>query len=314
MTEPLKAFISYSHADRSQVVPLASYIDRLGLEVWLDTKELKGGDSLIEAVSDAISTANAYVVCLSPASVQSPWVRHELSVALALETEQGKPKVLPVLLAKTDIPAMLAGRMYVDISTSFDAGRESIRRFVDANFAELGTTSEKVADHPQLQIASVELELTKETVKSYGGFSSEDTRRNVEEEAAELVRALRRRANGVLLNFVPVTQMDLESRYFTFPNGEITTRTEDRAGDFSGTVGQRAVVAVQVLNPDERKLEELVSSKLESLGVSKATSLREMRAPEQPIKALALRTTTKRMSRSLTHFSFARLAGACAAA
>ncbi|MDQ4144704.1 MAG: toll/interleukin-1 receptor domain-containing protein [Actinomycetota bacterium] len=273
---------------------MASYLDRLGFEVWLDTKELTGGETLVEAISDAISKADVYVVGLSPSSTQSPWVRHELSVALTLETERGLPKVLPVLLAQTDVPSALTGRLYVDISSSLEAGRENIRRFVDRHFAELGARPDDKPERPRLHIASVELELTQDTVKSYGGFNAEDTRRNVEAEAAQLLRTLRRTANGVLLNFVPVTQMDFESQFFQFPNGEITARIEDKAGELVGTVGQRAIVAVQVLNPEERKLQELISSKLESLGVSKATYSFVL---EPPISGLAPRSLQRLQER-----------------
>ncbi len=285
MAEKPRVFISYSHADRAQIVPLASYLDRLGVEVWLDTKELTAGKVIVEAISEAISNADAYVVAISPSSTQSQWVRHELNVALSLETETGRPKVLPVLLAKADIPSSLAGRRYVDISSSLAAGRESIERFMDEHFGLGKTISARKPAH--LEIASVELELTQDTIKTYGGFNSDDTRRDVEAEAAELVHALRRRANGVLLNFLPAAQMDFESQFMQFPNGEITTRTEDREGDLSGSVGQRAVVAVQVVNPNEEKLQNLISSKLESLGVSKATYSFVLDAP---ISGLAQRS------------------------
>lgn len=283
-----RLFISYSHADRAQILPLASYLDHLGAEVWLDTKKLAAGEVIVEAVSNAISNADAYLVAISPSSARSPWVRHELNVALTLETTKGRPKVLPVLLAEADIPSSLAGRVYVDISTGLATGRESIQRFFNEHFAGTGLQATVAAPATALlEIASVELELTQDTVKTYGGFNSEDTRQNVESEALDLVLKLRRCANGVLLNFLPAEQMDFDPPFSHFPNGEITTWTEDRAGDFSGSVGQRAVVAVQVVNPDEDKLQTLISSKLESLGVSKATYLFVL---DPPISGLAQRS------------------------
>jgi hypothetical protein len=265
--KPPKAFISYSHSDRAKVVPLASYFDHLGVEVWMDTKDLRGGESIIEAVSEAIANSDIYVVCLSPSSVGSPWVRQELQLALTLETQGEKPRVLPVLLSKTDIPAALTGRLYIDMNTPPDAGRTEIKRFVEAHFSGLkGAPQPRI---PRLTIASVELELSADTALDYGGANPEVTRNEVEVEADAISRDLQRRANGVLLNFLPISEVDLTAAHFQFANGEVSVRVQDRPGELTGTVGKSVTTAVQIINPSEDKLENLVSSKLKSLGVTK---------------------------------------------
>lgn len=282
-----KAFISYSHADRDEVIPLASYFDRLGLQVWMDTKDLTGGDSIVEAVSEAISAADIYVVCLSPASVGSTWVRHELDLAMSLKVERGSPHVLPILLAKTEIPVVLKGRFYIDVSSSEDAGRAEIQRFVSNVVGGIEAVEEESS--PALVIGSVELELSKSTTLSYGGANPEASRTEVEAEGQDIANELVHRAHGILLNFVPATEIDLGARHFQFPNGEITTRAENEAGKLTGTASKRIVVAVEVLNPSERKLDELVSSSLEALGVSRVSYLFLI---EPPIERLAECTLT----------------------
>jgi len=289
-----QAFISYSRADRQSIIPLASLLADLGLNVWLDTRDIQPGEVFVEAISNAIASADVYVVALSPTSMASDWVRHELGIALTLETETGNPKVLPVLLAKTDIPAVLAGRQYVDIRSSLSEGQDAIRRFVDANLTGLAPQHRVLGDKSRLYIGSIELELTKDTIKSYGGLESEHTRNDVSGEAGDLVRTLRRRANGVLLNFVPAAAVDLDSPFFRFPNGEITTNITDGGGDLVGSVRQTAIVAVQVLNPDESKLQELISSRLKSLGVSKAIYSFIL---DPPIRGLAERSLARLQSR-----------------
>lgn len=65
MDEKTTVFISYTHKERGKVLPLASYLSRLGLKVWMDTKELVGGQVIVHEISKAISNSDLYFVCLS---------------------------------------------------------------------------------------------------------------------------------------------------------------------------------------------------------------------------------------------------------
>jgi hypothetical protein len=237
----------------------------------MDTKDLVAGQSLIESISKAIEKADLYVVALSPEALTSKWVHHELNMALSLETTRGRPKVLPVLLADTQLPPVLAGRLYVDLRHSLDEAKPKLKQAVEAylgakKMAQLKPRGKEVA----LVVSSVRFRLEDETVKYYGGITPHvATEEEVREEVAHLVRVLRKRANGILLNFIPASEMDFSSKDFRFPNGNLTERVIEVGGDIIGTLKMRAIVEVEVLNPEERKLRDLVSTKLESLGVSK---------------------------------------------
>jgi hypothetical protein len=266
-------FISYSHQDRETVFPLASHLGRMGFQVWMDTKDLELGTNIVEVVSKAIERCDLYIVILSSAAISSKWVTHELNTALSLEITRGRPRVLPIMLSKVEVPIAIQSRLYLDIS---GMGLEEARHRVDLALKEHLPSLPKhdVREIPQerIELSSVILELKGETHKSYGGPHGEDSsKEDVEEEAANLVKSLRRRAQGVLLNFVAASEMDFSSPHPRFPNGEVTSTFKDTAGNFTGTIAKVAVVSVQVLNPDEKKLEELVSSKLSSLGVVRAT-------------------------------------------
>jgi len=270
MSERPSIFISYTHNDRARIAPLASYLGRLGLQVWMDTKDLLAGESIIDAVSKAIEKSDLYVVALSPEAIKSQWVRHELNTALTLETTRGRPKVLPVLVAHTQLPAALAGRLYIDATHSFDEAKPKLKQSVESYLgAEAITQVAPGKPEAALLISSVRLRLEAETVRYYGGIMHDETKEGVQQEAADLVRGLRKRANGILLNFIPASEMDFSSRYFRFPNGNLTERIVEIGGDIVGTLKMRSIVEVEVLNPEERKLADLVSTKLASLGVSK---------------------------------------------
>lgn len=118
-------FISYSHDDKYFATRLAAQLFRHKRSVWIDEWELNVGDSLIERIQDAIQDASALIVILSKSSIQSEWVKKELSVALIRELDEKRVIVLPVLIddiKRSDIPPFLKDKVYADFRTDFDKG------------------------------------------------------------------------------------------------------------------------------------------------------------------------------------------------
>jgi len=275
MGEKAAAFISYTHKDRGKVLPLASYLSRLGLKVWMDTKELIGGQLIVHEISKAISESDLYFVCLSKDAVQSQWVLHELNTALTLETTKSHPKVIPVMIEKCDLPIALTGRLYVDMTGSLSEAKNKIRQSIQPYSIELGIAileeKDKIPAKRELFLSSLSLFMIDETVKYYGGAFTEFDKDEVEKESQSLVEVLRKRANGVLLYFVDVLEIDLHSPYPKFPNGDYSEKIDDIGGDLVGTVKKKVTVEVQILNPNESKVSKVISSELETLGVNKIT-------------------------------------------
>lgn len=169
------------------------------------------------------------------------------------------------------MPPTLVDRLYVDFTASLAKAKPKIEQAI-ANYVGLGGLKQEDAvptTQQHVVISSVRLQIMADTAKCYGGLISSFDRNEVREEASELLKFLRRRANGVLLNFIPVAEMSFTSPSFKFPNGNLVERIEDIGGPFEGSIAMQAVVDVEVLNPEEGKLNRLISSKLESLGVGR---------------------------------------------
>lgn len=282
-------FVSYAHTDKDRVLPLASYLGRLGLKVWMDTKRLAPGQTIVEKVSEAISDSDVYMVCISPSALSSKWVIHELNTALSLEITQGRPRVVPVIVSKAELPAMLSGRLYIDVAASLDRAKESIKLALESTLPG-GAAAEidRDAEQRRLILSSVGLELREKTYKNYGGLSQEHDKGEVEEEAAELIKTLRRKANGILLNFVSASEMDFSTPHPTFPNGSLSERMKDTYGELSGSLRKVAVVELQILNPDEGRMSKLVSSKLASLGVARISYSFQVSPPIRRLPQIVL--------------------------
>ncbi|MBI3465379.1 MAG: toll/interleukin-1 receptor domain-containing protein [Planctomycetes bacterium] len=76
-----QVFISYGSKDRWIADRLAQSIESLGARVFLDEKEIEGGESISDRLRDAIIDSEEFVVLYTPDSASRPWVLLELGAA-----------------------------------------------------------------------------------------------------------------------------------------------------------------------------------------------------------------------------------------
>lgn len=93
-------FISHASEDDNFVAELRQTLEGLGLSVWVDSRNLRGGDKLHPEIARAIEEARQVIVVLSPQTVNSRWVRWEIRKALEVEKCRAGEgyRVIPLLL------------------------------------------------------------------------------------------------------------------------------------------------------------------------------------------------------------------------
>jgi hypothetical protein len=93
-------FLSHASADDAFVAELRQALEALQIQVWVDSRNLRGGSKLASEIEAAIEQARHFAVVLSPSTVNSPWVRREIRKALEVEKKrQGDGyRVIPLLL------------------------------------------------------------------------------------------------------------------------------------------------------------------------------------------------------------------------
>lgn len=93
-------FVSHATADDAFIAELRQELEALHLQVWVDSRNLRGGSKLVPEIEAAIEQARQVLVVLSPSTVNSPWVRREIRKALDVEQRrQGDGyRVIPLLL------------------------------------------------------------------------------------------------------------------------------------------------------------------------------------------------------------------------
>lgn len=122
-----KAFISHTFDDKELYArPLARKLRELGINAWLDEWEIKPGDKLVQKIFETgIEQMDAFIVVLSKSSVEKPWVKAELDVAVVRNIEK-LMRLIPVKVDDCVVPTALVGHVY--LSTDKDGGIEEIAK------------------------------------------------------------------------------------------------------------------------------------------------------------------------------------------
>jgi hypothetical protein len=109
----MSIFFSYANSDHDYVLPVIRWLERR--EMWVEPCALQSDDSLLACIRPVAEPSDRLVVTLSPASVSSRWLRHEVTSGSLMEMAQSKnfddQFVSPILLRACAIPMFLRDRI-----------------------------------------------------------------------------------------------------------------------------------------------------------------------------------------------------------
>ncbi|HZU82960.1 MAG TPA: toll/interleukin-1 receptor domain-containing protein, partial [Polyangiaceae bacterium] len=101
-------FISHASADDRFVSDLRRELEARRIPVWVDSRNLRGGNKLAREIEEAIVEARHVIVVLGPQTVNSPWVRREIRKAVEVERRgEREYRVIPLLLPGIEPSALL---------------------------------------------------------------------------------------------------------------------------------------------------------------------------------------------------------------
>lgn len=139
----MTVFISYNHADLEFVEDLAKRLVHRRHHIWIDKWELNIGDSLISNIQKVLDEAEAILIILSKASVESEWCKRELNSGLLRELEEKRILILPCVIDDCKVPLFLRDKLYADF-----------RKDKDKAFAQINDALLKVANLQQGRLES----------------------------------------------------------------------------------------------------------------------------------------------------------------
>ncbi|MFZ0409868.1 MAG: CHAT domain-containing protein [Cyanobium sp.] len=159
-------FLSHSSADDGFVRELRQALADLGQEVWIDSRQLKGGDPLWSEITAAIEAAAGLAVLVSPESLQSRWVGKELRHGLKLQAERGRAAfpVIPLSLNGTRLVVLedffAEEPTYISVSSAPGGATAALHHILVALGLRLPTDRPPVLQPRPEPVAELVLELS----------------------------------------------------------------------------------------------------------------------------------------------------------
>ena len=122
MTKIKPVFISHDSEEDGQFAHrLASDLKRLGVPVWIAPESIRPGEGWVDAINRGLEESSHVLVVLTPAAVESRWVKMETNVAIAQE-RQGRMEVIPLDVKPCAVPPLWSSYQTVSFRRDYDAG------------------------------------------------------------------------------------------------------------------------------------------------------------------------------------------------
>jgi len=124
-----QVFISYDSEDTQFAHRLADDLRRLGVQVWIAPDSIQPGEGWVAAIERGLGESSYMLVVLTPAAVESQWVRKETDVAIALE-RKGRMQVIPLDVKSCAVPLLLGSYQMVSLRREYNVGLRQIAEIV----------------------------------------------------------------------------------------------------------------------------------------------------------------------------------------
>jgi len=112
-----KIFISHASEDNDFTLTLGKFLRANGVDAWVDQWEIQPGDKLVKKIFDeGIGKCEVFIVVLSNASIEKPWVKEELDTAV-VKRIQDSTKLIPIRLDNCKVPIALKSTKWLELNS-----------------------------------------------------------------------------------------------------------------------------------------------------------------------------------------------------
>jgi hypothetical protein len=132
---PQELFLSHSDRDRRLAAALVKVLRRYNIPVWYSRRNIIGAQQWHDEIGIALRRCDWFALILSPNSVQSEWVKHELMFALNHEVYRGR--IIPMLYCPCDYESLswtLSSIHMIDFTHTTTAGYRDLLRVWDIDY------------------------------------------------------------------------------------------------------------------------------------------------------------------------------------
>ena len=115
-------FLSHTSIDKPFVEKLASDLERLGVNAWVDKYEINVGESIFWKVEEGLRETEFFGIVLSPEALNSEWVKAEIATAWDKKMLSGNSSILPILHRNCELPSLLKSLKYANFTEDYNTG------------------------------------------------------------------------------------------------------------------------------------------------------------------------------------------------
>lgn len=122
-----KVYLAHASEDKAMVRPIAEYLMANGIDVWFDEWEIDPGDSLRQKMEEGLGKMTHFMVVLTPASIEKPWVALEIDVGI-VKRIGCESRMVPVVidLDPKQLTPFLRTMLYFPIDPANEADLEAL--------------------------------------------------------------------------------------------------------------------------------------------------------------------------------------------
>jgi hypothetical protein len=121
-------FLSHKSVDKPRVRPYYDLLSELGLDPWLDERDMKAGDTLHREIADGFDRSCAVVFFITPHFDDERWLAREIDHAIHRKIERGaKFSIITLVYEDAVVPRSLKEFIWVNVVGEVDATREVLR-------------------------------------------------------------------------------------------------------------------------------------------------------------------------------------------
>ena len=103
--------------DKMFVRTLKDCLNANGIDTFFDEDQLDLGDNLMVKLENALDETSHLVIILSPASINSKWVKYELKKALDNHQTGVTQKIIPIKYRECEVPSELNDLLHHDLTS-----------------------------------------------------------------------------------------------------------------------------------------------------------------------------------------------------
>ena len=167
LTKTEQIFVSHAIEDAQFAHRLADDLQRLGVRVWIAPDSIRPGEGWVEAIERGLKESNHMVVVLTPAALESEWVRKETDVAIAQE-RKGRIQVIPLDVEPCEVPLLLSSYQMVSFRRDYDAGLSQLANILGLRVVEPPDEIRKLEEEERQKPAKGVVELLQKVMAQPG--------------------------------------------------------------------------------------------------------------------------------------------------